>query len=196
MNEKYWYSRKCYTIFVKQSGAFHLPSFRYDTTILVSWQQIDTTFEIIRAGFQHLEERAGNFVMKKVNPDDSLELQFELIFDQYCSVDSVEKLLLSIPNVVIEQLPWLDLIIGTNSGYDDNNPSSPPFPIPATDRIILNIGLSQIVTEATIYSALGICFHVPAVMLSNGLELDIAALPSGVYSAIIDRHVFTFLVKR
>ena len=109
MDKKFWYSKKGYTIIIKHLGALNLPTYPSDTTIFVSWQQIDTTLHSVREGFQHLEDLAGGFVMRKLNPDDSLEYQFELVFDHYCSVDSVNDILQTIPDVAISQLPWLDL---------------------------------------------------------------------------------------
>jgi hypothetical protein len=73
-----------------------------DTIIDRTWRDIDPTYTSIRNGFDSLEYKYGNFILRKFQPDvrDSSsggDKIFLVRFDNYVNVDSAERDLDSLP---------------------------------------------------------------------------------------------------
>ncbi len=122
------YAKKWYGVHVPY-GVFNLPKYPRDTTIYVTWQDIDTNFVDIRQKFIDLEASFGNYIIIKNNPqrnDSSLTARsFRIKFDNYQKIDSVgEFMFLNMDYYLF----WYDNRITEFPTVIENNESTEFYP--------------------------------------------------------------------
>ena len=81
----------------------NIPEFNRDTIIERNWRDIDSSFINLRYGFFNVEKIFGNFILRKIAPDiiDTNSYgsrSFEIRFNNYVNIDSVQYFLQNIPN--------------------------------------------------------------------------------------------------
>ncbi len=176
-----------------------------DTTIIVTWEEIDTSFREIRSGFQSFEQTFGSFVLEKMypgfGPGSSLGRIFLLYFTDYNNVQLVTDSLNKIQNVVAGFSRTL--YFHNSSVHNENNFSYNVIsisPNPANEYIEINFeadsrrqtvdGRQEL--DIQIFNVYGEQMTVGA----NGrspLQINISHLPVGIYFVRVGSEVKSFV---
>ncbi|MFH1050980.1 MAG: T9SS type A sorting domain-containing protein [bacterium] len=190
--------------------AIPIPAVGADTTIFVSWEEIDSSFNDIRDGFQSFEQTFGSFSLRKVNPGfgpgDRLSREFELFFTDYNNVQLVTDALNEIQDVIAGFNRTF--YFHNSSVHNENNFSYNVIsisPNPASEYIEINSGVDsrrqtadgkqewdiQIfnVYGEQMYNFVGAHCNVP-------VHIDISNLPVGIYFVKVGNTVKSFVVLR
>jgi hypothetical protein len=82
----------------------NVPAAPPDTTLEMSWTEIDTSYHALRASFADLETKYGSLILKKVNPSyvdstDAASKVYYMRFNNYVCIDSVISDLDNLPDV-------------------------------------------------------------------------------------------------
>ncbi|MFH1050201.1 MAG: T9SS type A sorting domain-containing protein [bacterium] len=202
-------------------GVFNLPEYPYDTTIYVTWEDMDTNFSEIHQKFIDLEKIFGSYKLIKEFPDrvdSSLPSRVFLIaFDNYNKIDSVNNFMqMDIEHWVFKyqnQVSWIYTSI--NENCDNTNLIGAITPNPASEYIEINIGDNsrrQTADEKKqwdiqIYYVYGVCLsnlsptsYTPLTPLERGMEngvrIDVSGFPDGIYFIRIGNEIQKFVVLR
>ena len=205
---KHLYSKQWYEI-TFPIGAIHLPAYPPDTTILITWEDVDTNFQDIRNGLYNMQNIFGNYILKKVYPQtsDSTKLGsrfFHVKFNNYIKIDSVVNYLKSISGI---ESGYRLRIIQYPDDVNDNNDVkfTEIFPNPVSDYIEIKIedklSESSKLSESfqiQIFDIYGkrITNLTPTLSKGEGVRIDVSLLPNGIYFLRIGTEVRKFVVMR
>ena len=199
------------------NGVFNLPEYPHDTTVYVTWVDMDSNFSEIRQKFVELEINFGNYQLIKEFPHRSDSMfparSFLIRFDNYCKIDSVCNFM------QINTYGWIFDYQRRYSGFPtdivDNSDllyELDIYPNPASDYIEIYFercptsGRCRTSEIIQIYNVVGECvkknptpalLHTPAPLkrgINEGVErVDVSDLPTGIYFLRIGDFVGRFV---
>lgn len=177
----YLYANRWYKLYLP-NGAINLPAYPHDTTIYVSWQDIDTNFVELRQKFSEMESIFGNFIFKKVSPEiiDTFALgsrHFVIKFDDYLLIDSVVQFLKTFPD--IENPGYTFHLANYSDVKNSNNIFSEFFIYPNPSYGIINI-------EFNLEKNCNISFDLFDLKCEKMINIDNAFFIKGHYSRSIE----------
>ncbi|MFC2132124.1 hypothetical protein ACFLSQ_11885, partial [Bacteroidota bacterium] len=167
------YANKFWIISFKDD-VFHLQkTYPKDTTIYVTWDQIDTSYVKLRALFQQLEQNYGEYFLRKIAPDLSWDYSFFLTFSEHQNVVAINNELRKTKD--LENWKFAKEIHNNASTIEDeiisNKDDFHIFPNPALSYINLQ-SLKKEKINIRIYNNLGILVDSFLIQNTNYLHID------------------------
>ncbi|MFH1050197.1 MAG: T9SS type A sorting domain-containing protein [bacterium] len=218
--KEYFYAKQWFWFNIP-NGSLDMPQAPSDTTIIKNWTDISSSYTNLRNDFESLENTYGNFILRKLYPEDVDTLTATKVwlikFDNYVNIDSVETFL-KIFNDVDELYPPYyvadyAILITSASQPSQINDSFLIYPNPASDYIeILADSRRQTADgkkqwDIQIYNVYGECLsnltptsYTPLTPLERGMEngvrIDVSGFPNGIYFLRIGNEIQKFVVLR
>jgi hypothetical protein len=160
-----------------------------DSSVVVLWTAIDTSYAEIRAGFQRIEQYFGLFKLKAVRYySDKQEQWFAMLFDNYVNGLDVKDSLNIIPNTMGWCMDFFEIpanAVEENLQTESILSTSNEIIIPATTGR----------TTIELFSVGGVLLRQLTTDASN-VTLDVSEFPIGLYFLKINSTIRKLILQR
>jgi hypothetical protein len=186
--------------------AIKLPWAPEDSILECNWNAIDTAYPEIRQGFQELEEKYGNLILRKSDPCDttysyySYKSQiFTVHFQNWLNTVEVAEALNNIPKSVGGFSGYFDVttsFIIENEGK--SNSLFEVYPNPSENKITIKINeINNNNNSINIYSLDGKLQITQLIQYSSEtIDIDTSKLINGIYLVIYNNQQTKIVIRR
>lgn len=192
-----WYSKKGYFFGTENYPFNPKPISESDRK---TWRDIDSQFATTRDGFELLEQKFGEFTIRRYEDggDDSMHLEaptFIIDFKNYQLVDSVIYYVEKIDSVMgcnLNNYPF-DLFVQYNSNCEnfEFNIIRNNITVIFTESYLVKKNTTEIIIE--IFNILGNKVKNIKLILNKRIEIDMSDFVPGIYFLRIDNEIIKFI---
>lgn len=191
------YAKRGFSV-VFDSIVLRIPLAPSDSVLRVSWQEIDTAYPAVRAGFQALEARFGSLHLRKIFPDDTgmytAARRFDIEFDDYDLVDSILSYLDTIP-LVQASFRWPSAPASVRRRRCDSQFSV--FPNPAREHFHVRSSSGAFVKDIQIITHSGYTiYRVKVAPFSSDVVIELDHLRPGTYQVLVNEQVLPLVILK